>query len=440
MNQRGNFKCRFGIAIALFVMAFCVPNPIFADDTADALKKQLQEIEAQIAQDQKEIVKIKGQANTLANTIKKLQAERAVLLLRMKAADAQIRVVEVRLQETQEQVVVNSAHLDALREQMAELLQVMYISDSEPLIYALLQGQSFSDIIATAQEYLQITNTLNDVITETHQTKERLTQQEADLTQRQEEATHLQSIRTIQQASLAESMDSQKTLLVQTKGKEQEYQAVLGDRKAQANQIKQRIYELLDTGTTHITFGQAVEIAKGVSNITGIRPAFILSVLSQESNLGKNVGTCNRPGDPPSKSWKVVMKPERDQKPFIAITDALVRNPDTTPVSCPMRDAKGNQIGWGGAMGPAQFIPSTWVGYQAKITKITGKPADPWDIRDAFLASALKLTNDGADGSEQGEWNAAMRYFSGSTNVKYRFYGDQVIARAAEYQKDIDAL
>ncbi|MCX6741179.1 MAG: hypothetical protein NTY61_02150, partial [Candidatus Parcubacteria bacterium] len=159
----------------------------------------------------------------------------------------------------------------------------------------------------------------------------------------------------------------------------------------------------------------------------------------QESNLGKNVGTCNRVGDPPTKSWKVIMKPKRDQEPFKQITSELGLNIDTTPVSCPMRDKNGNQIGWGGAMGPAQFIPSTWVGYRDKITAVTGKTANPWDIRDAFLAASLKLAAGGAT-TVAGEWAAAMRYFSGSTNSKYSFYGDSVVAQTAKYQSDIETL
>ena len=175
--------------------------------------------------------------------------------------------------------------------------------------------------------------------------------------------------------------------------------------------------------------------------LTGVRSAFLLAILTQESNLGKNVGTCNRSGDPPEKSWKVIMKPERDQEPFKKITNELSMNIDTTPVSCPMKDKNGNQVGWGGAMGPAQFIPSTWMGYKNKVTAITGKStANPWDIRDAFLAAAIKLKGDGADGTDAGDWKAAMRYFSGSTNVKYRFYGDNVMATTKQYLQDIADL
>lgn len=212
------------------------------------------------------------------------------------------------------------------------------------------------------------------------------------------------------------------------------------DSKKQAAQIRSRIYELLGVGK-QITFGQAVEIAKATSKQTGVSPAFLLAILTQESNLGKNVGTCNRPGDPPEKGWKIIMKPTRDHEPFVTITTELGRDPDVTPVSCPMKNKDGSQLGWGGAMGPAQFIPSTWMGYKDKISAITGKtPADPWDIRDAFMGAALLLKNNGADGTRDGEWKAAMRYFSGGTNVRYRFYGDNVMAQADKYKQDIANL
>ena len=57
-----------------------------------------------------------------------------------------------------------------------------------------------------------------------------------------------------------------------------------------------------------------------------------------------------------------------------------------------------------------------------KSPQLTGhNPANPWDIRDAFAAAAIKLTSGGADGTYQGEWDAAMRYFSGSTNPQIQF-------------------
>jgi membrane-bound lytic murein transglycosylase B len=92
-------------------------------------------------------------------------------------------------------------------------------------------------------------------------------------------------------------------------------------------------------------------------------------------------------------------------------------------------------------MGPAQFIPSTWMIYRDRLKDINGRPADPWNIKDAFLAAGLYLSDYGAKNQTyNSEWKSAMIYFSGSTNTKYRFYGDSVMSIASRYEEDIRIL
>ena len=135
-----------------------------------------------------------------------------------------------------------------------------------------------------------------------------------------------------------------------------------------------------------------------------------------------------RPGPPHSIT--------KDVPHFMEIIAALGRDPFATPVSCPM------SVGWGGAMGPAQFMPTTWAKYKDRISAITGKPSDPWNIRDAFLASGLYLSDYGAKSKEKnGEWRAAMIYFSGSTkNSAFYWYADNVLKIATGFENDIKIL
>lgn len=427
-------------ALMLSTTVYFGVRQVFAEDTPSALQEQLKEIERQIAADQAEVKAIQGQAKTLSNKIALLGKQQSVLQLQIQATEASLNDTESRLLEAQVALVENEQRQEALREQLAELIRRMYTADNVTYLSAFLSSKNIFEVLDKTEKYSQFTLGLSEVVDAAKATGKKLAEQEAEYSLEQEEARQLQSVRGLQQTALRQSVGEQKTLLTETKGLEAEYQAELGDHKAQAAAIRSRIYELLDTGNTHITFGEAVKIAEWVKSATGIEPAFLLSVLSQESNLGANVGTCNRVGDPDSKHWKVVMKPTRDQEPFVKIMDALGRSPEGTPISCAMRDKAGNQIGWGGAMGPAQFIPSTWIGYSSKVTKLTGQAADPWDIRDAFVAAAIKLMNDGADGGDEGEWAAAMRYFSGSTNPQFRFYGDQVMARTKQYREDIQEL
>ena len=176
-----------------------------------------------------------------------------------------------------------------------------------------------------------------------------------------------------------------------TKWKESEYQKLLANRKLQAQGIRSRIFELIGVPEAP-TFGEAVKIAETIEQLTNVRAPFLLAVLTQESNIGKNVGQCYlkdvKTGNGETLNGKFVfrvMKPTRDVQPFLKITRELGRDPFNTAVSCPIPSIGG----YGGAMGPAQFIPSTWIAYKDKIAKLKGGPGDPWNIRDAFLASGV---------------------------------------------------
>lgn len=417
-------------------------TPATSDPSTQAeqaeLQRQLAEIEAQIAQYQQELKSIQGDKSTLQNKINQLKKQQATLNLQIRATSLQINELAGQIADTQASIDQNTAKIETLKQQIGRSLQLIYERDEDPLLYLLLGNNNISDLLLEIENYAQISQNLSGLLEQLTQINEQLSQQGQILSDQQDDARNLLSIQNLQRQGLTDSVNQQNVLLQETKGRESTYQAVLTDTQKRAQAIRERLYQLLGV-SEQITFGEAVQIAQWASAQTGVRPAFLLAVLTQESNLGKNVGTCNRPGDPPEKSWKVVMNPKRDQPLFLQITQELGLDTDTVPISCPMRDSRGRQIGWGGAMGPAQFIPSTWMGYRDRVTAITGKIANPWDIRDAFIAAALKLAADGAT-TPSGEWAAAMRYFSGSTSTRYRFYGDSVVAQAAKYQSDIDEL
>ena len=255
-------------------------------------------------------------------------------------------------------------------------------------------------------------------------------------------------IQTLQREESARIKKTQEYYLGLTEKEYQKQKKEKEEVEKIAAEIRARIFELIGVPKAP-TFGEAYEIAKYVERVTGVRPAFLLAVLTQESNIGKNVGQCylknpsTGEGVVISSGKKVsrVMKPmglpgrKGDVEDFLKITKELGRDPYNTPVSCPM------SFGWGGAMGPAQFIPSTWMIYRDKLKEITGRPADPWNIKDAFLAAALYLADYGAaKKTYNAEWRAAMIYFSGSTNPRYSFYGNSVMKIAAGYEADIKAI
>ncbi len=425
--------------ISIVLGFFIAPHPAHTE-TREDLEQQLSALENQITAYEKELQQTGSQKKSLQQKIKQLKTEQSQLKLQIKSTELTITSLDNKINATETKITAAITRQKTLHDDIAHILRNMHVKDNEILLETLSSDKGLGALFIESENYNRLALQLQGLVQLSKTNQKILAEQKQNFADQQSDAENLLSIKTLQQSSLIGKLSEQNTLLADTKGKEEAYQAALADSKKKAATLRNRIYELFET-TKNITFGQAVEIAQWVSGQTGVRAPFLLAILTQESNLGKNVGTCNRAGDPPEKSWKTVMKPDRDQEPFQTITSELGLDIDTTPVSCPLKNKDGSQLGWGGAMGPAQFIPSTWMGYRSKVTALTGKStANPWDIKDAFVASAIKLKADGADGTEDGEWKAAMRYFSGSTNVKYRFYGDNVLKLTKKYEQDIADL
>ncbi len=432
-----------GVRVALVVaILFCtVISPVYGSiEEQEALQQELKHIELQIEKLEKELVTTKGEKKTLTTKIQQLKQEQHKIKLQIQATALHIKDLENKINDTVSEIEKTQQKSDELKHNLGVLLRVLYQRNHEAHAFRLLLQGKLSEAIVEVRNLERLSDSIGELLDDAKKIRKELEEQKEVYAADQDDASELMKLAEAQGNALVGKLEEQDKLLKDTQGKEENYQSILENNKKRATEIKSRIYELLDVGT-QITFGEAVTIATWVGGQTGVPASLQLAILTQESNLGKNVGTCNRLGDPPEKSWKVIMKPERDQEPFKKITTELGKDPDITPVSCPMRNKDGSQLGWGGAMGPAQFIPSTWMGYKDKVSAITGSaPADPWDIRDAFLASALLLKANGADGTRDGNWKAAMRYFSGGTNPKYSFYGDNVIAMADKYEEDIKAL
>lgn len=413
---------------------------IFAGEpTREELEQELADIQKQIDAINIDLGKTQAEKRTLTNRVNYLRGEQSKLSLQIDATSLLVDDYETKMRKSVESIDEVNERISILQAEIGALLWEIYQENERPLFEVFISDGGFAEYYESIKEVSNLSSSVSEILGELVQRKEFLEVRVDELDIFITDTEQLLGVQSLQRDELVSKTNEQRVLLDETKGEEATYQESLAAQKKRANEIRYRIYEVLGVSQS-ITFEEALEVANWASSQTGVRPAFLLSILTQESNLGRNVGTCNRIGDPPEKGWRTIMKPTRDQEPFLVITGALGLDPDTTPVSCPWIK-NGKQIGWGGAMGPAQFIPSTWIGYQDRLRDILGKPPNPWDIRDAFLASALLLRDNGAArGGENEEWKAALRYFSGSVNTAYSFYGDQVLKRARGYQEDIDLL
>ena len=410
----------------VFVSPLAARADVIANQRAE-LERQLQQIEQDIASNQGVLTQKQKQRASLERDAAILDAKIKVAKLGIKARDLALKKIQSDIEDKEDAIRVVDGKVASEQDSLAQIIRRTREIDETTLVELALGG-SITDVFNDIDTFQTIQGALNASFKEMAVVRTDLAFRRRALEEKQQEEQDLRQIQVLQQKSLERDEKEKKYLVDAARGQESIYLQLIAEKEKSAAQIRAALFVLRDSKA--VSFGDIFSYAKEAAAKTGVRPAFILGVLAEESNMGQNVGTGN---------WKVDMHPTRDQPVFATITASLGLNPDTMPVS------KKPWYGWGGAMGPAQFIPSTWVLYQARIARATGEnPPNPWNARTATFAAALLLMDNGADkGTRVAERLAALRYLAGwknATKSAYAFYGDDVMELADKFQAQIDIL
>ena len=418
-----------------FVVLFCA-GAIFAPPFSHAdvianqraeLERQLQQIEQDIKRKQEVLAEKQLERASLERDVAILDAKIQTARLGIKERDLTIKKILGEIADKEQAIKKLDAKVTSGQESLAQILRRTREIDETTAIELILAG-SMTALFDDIDSFQTIQKALDASFKEMAAARTDLTFRKKALQEQQQEEQDLRQIQILQRQSLENNEKEKKNLVTAARGQESAYLQLIASKEKSAAQIRAALFVLRDSKS--VSFGDIFSYAKEASAKTGVRPALILGILSEESNMGNNVGTGN---------WRVDMHPTRDQPVFAQITASLGLNPDTMPVS------KKPWYGWGGAMGPAQFIPSTWKLYQARIERATGQnPPNPWDARTATFAAALLLADNGADKKTRfAERLAALRYLAGWKNAgkpAYAFYGDDVMELAEKFQSQIDIL
>lgn len=361
-----------------------------------------------------------------------------------------IKSLGLQIKDTQASIDKTNFEVEETKEKLAEILRLIYEEDQKSILEILLSGQDFSDFFGnlTSLEGLQEKN--KEVLEKIKNLKDYLTKQKENLAEEKESLEQIVMLNQLQKEESENIKREKEKLLEQTRGEKKLFQQYLAQAQERANEIRKRIFELAQVPATEApTLEEAYKLALYIETLTGIRPALLLGLLKVESAIGKNVGQCNCPPGPnclhPEIHYKKVMR-ENQWPHFLKITKELGLNPDSTPVSCAIN---GGKVQFGGAMGPAQFIPATWIAYKERIEKFLAqneKPANPWRPKDAFLAAGLYLADWGASSQKiQDEIGAVTAYLCGTSRMtsfckaaggeNYRYL---VFKYTSEFQQYID--
>ena len=459
-----SFLTVFWLAITLlFTVSVSVAYAETEAERKSRLEAELSKIEGEIKVQQVLLDSKSGERRSLERDVALLDG--AINQAQLGIRQRNLTIAQIASDVEDRNLAVQALDEKMLREKASLSKLIRKTNEIDELSFAemILGSNDLSTIFSDLDSFEVVKISLSNSFELIADTRGAIQSQKYALQDEQVEEQELRQLQVIEKRQVESRKDEKDGILTVTKGQEKIYQKLIKEKEKSAAEIRSTLFAL--RGTAAIPFGDAYDFAKRASVSTGVRPALILAILKQESELGENVGSCNRPGDPPEKAWDRIMPGplhyanyvangnscrganspcswRDDQSIFKKITAKLGLDHRVTPLSCPIG---GNIGGWGGAMGPSQFIPSTWQSYEKKIASIVGVgTASPWNPQHAITGTALLMADNGADkGTRDSERLAALRYFAGWGNANkpvYAFYGNSVMRLVGDFEDLIAVL
>lgn len=445
--MHGHILRPFLVVFAMLLIVLPVVSHVHAQELSERereeLEEELEDLQEEIAEWEKVLAETRAKKGTLQGDVTLLNAQ-------IKQAEAQIRAKNVAISNLGTEIKQKSTRITELvgkidegHESLGSLMRRLNQIDDLTLVEIAFAADSAFALFEDVDNLASVQIGLHEEFKEIRNAKAETEEERAALALKQSAELDARYVVESKKAEVAKNEAEKQQLLAITKNEEAEYQRVLAARQAEAAQIRARLFPLRDT--EGIEFGDAVRYAQVAEDKTGVRAALILAILSQESDLGKNVGQCLvtdlETGDGKGKNtgtpFPQMMKVPRDTVPFERITKALGKDWSTTPVSCSLPG------GYGGAMGPTQFIPSTWELFEGRVkVALDVEATNPWNAGHAIMATGLYLQDVGAGaGGYSAEHRAAATYYAGSGwATRGQGYANSVMAKATKFQQDIDFL
>lgn len=405
------------------------------------LLRQIDEYKNQIEEYEKNIDDNKKQQKTLSRELSIVEGQIKKQDLEIKKTNLYLSQLNLDIKDKNQKIdeLESKSRLEKIK--LIEHLNQISEYDNVGMLEMVLKYENLSDFFTNVAAIENLQNRTQEILKEIQETKQNLNEQVVAMEGDQADSLELKSMLETQKSSLGQKKKEKNNLITTTKGQEKKFQELIKQNQRKIADIQARLFEFGSLGVGKITIEKAMEYAQAAGNKAGIRPSLLLGLIWVESKLNSNLGSGNWKTDLYDCYIRLGKKQaaEAQKDAFLDITYKLVLDPDKVPVSKAYL-----AHGCGGAMGIAQFMPTTWKAYESRIAKLSGNnPPSPWGVLDGFTGAAIKLADNGAITKDRaGERKAAAMYYAGGNWQKSpgQGYADRVRTAAACYQDYMDAL
>ena len=437
------------LIVFLFCAGMIFPAFAYAQSSA-SLQEQMDVLEKEINDLDKQLDATEQEKETLTRQIKIFDAEIKKKELELKRLGLAIKQATADIKRKDTQIGVLSGKISRIRTDLQANVLLLYRQNTSSLIEALLSYSSLSQFFSSLNQLENVQAEIQNSLSDLRGTKKETEEARNELQEFKEGQEALRALQELERVTIERNKKEKDELLRVTKGKEALFQQILTQKKKNLAALKNQLFYLEKTG---VSAEDALKYAKLAADRVGIRPEFLLALLEVESGKQYQDGVISAGTYVGTGNWKTDMydcyinlgkraTAENQKAAFFEITSKLGYDADRMPVS------RRPYYGCGGAMGAAQFIPTTWLLFEDRVSRVTGhNPPNPWDAEDAFTAAAIFLADSGATSkTEAGEKRAAQTYISGrpscpssgSARTACLGYSRQVLSLSREISRNIN--
>ena len=440
-------------------VSLCLEANSISDLTDEALEVLLAQCNAEIEAEKQRLEQTKQQTASRERDLALSEQNINKSAAYIRARDIEIQKIIARIGKQKEKVVEVETQAEDARQSIARLIRQKNELDDYSVIEAVFSQDTLSGFFANVQDYDTLRARIEADFAAFNQLKEDIIAEQAELAEEESRQRELALQKELEKQQLEKQRAEQKVLRDISKEQENQYQALIAEKEAAKKALRARLFTT--ASGEKVSFGEAYDIIAPYERALGVDAAFVLAVLFQESGwggqIGGNIGQCYYNQDNPHggsrNGYQVMSASQQDN--FLRLMDDLGINAERQAVSCPIP----TDGAYGGAMGPAQFMPNTWMEVRSQAAGYIGISADdmsPFVNRDAFVASATYLRNHYYSSSctqyandyqhirsqkSLREKCAAARYYAGGNWWNFRnTYGESVQQRAERFRQDIETL
>jgi len=435
---------RLPSSISLFFLLALLAQPALAatdqteDNTTNSSETALQQLQANqatLATKQSELAKLDEKINTLSQKHQSASNEAELAADQLAYISQELDTAQLQYDQTllgitviNQDITTAEEETEAIRQdivnvrgQLKEIVRALYQQEQSSFLDFILGSVNLGTLINERRTYRSLQQKALQYVSELKEQENNVAEMINKLAAQEEQLQQMKEVQTYQQVDLTERKREQKEFQQLKQEKQAQYAREITEAKQVRSEIANQIFSLRSLGL-EVKLNDAYEAARFASSLTGVRPALLLAIVKIETNVGESLGSGEYPAD---------MHPaSRDA--FLRLTKQLNRDPNTTPIS---RRPSSYQ-GWGGAIGPGQFMPDTWERLIPRISSLIQKPVpDPFDLADSLVAISIMMADRGATDPAK-EVEAVARYLAGPNWQYHLWYSARVLAVATEYEKE----